>query len=141
MLYFHLTQSGAVDAISAKYPRESHPTEWDTRNDWPTMDHARRVAEAATVFAGALYIAIDSGPNVSPRFDVIKAPAIGDEVSYSFNGDTTPDGTIAGMSSNLRVIRTSTGRVYYRRGESGRWVRHGTWALIPGHINERNPSF
>lgn len=87
-------------------------------------------------------IVVDNGPHVSPRFSVIEPPKVGDKVSYGFNGDYYPDGEIVKISGkNLRIVTTSTGSKFWRRGNSGRWVMNGTWSLVPGHRSERNPSF
>lgn len=111
------------------------------RNDIRSMAHAEQLAAQATEFTGKLHIAIDRGAHVSPRMDVIRCPALGDKVSYSFNGDSYPDGEITGISPTLKVITTSTGSRYHRRGQTGSWLKGGTWSLIQGHHDKRNPSF
>lgn len=119
------------------------PDWWVTRNDFPTMAVAEHVAGLANDAAGkpGFYIAIDNGANVSPRFDVIEAPAVGWPVSYSFNGDSYPDGEIVRVGTGVRMtVTTSTGSRFYRSGQSGRWVKEGgTWSLRRGHHDERNP--
>ena len=126
------------DPLSDEHKREAH---WICRGrDW-TWSFAQEVANAATTFMRELYVAVDSGPNVSPRFDVIKAPRVGDDVSYGFNGDYYPDGKIVKVSKSL-MVTTSTGNVYRRRGKSGSWkMAGGTWSLVPGHRNDKNPCF
>lgn len=105
----------------------------------------RTMFETETEASAALLegeIVADQGAHVWPRFRVISPPAVGDAVSYAFNGDYTPDGTVVSVSKSLRVVKTSTGNVYYRRRKSAAWIRKGgTWGLVAGHVSRRNPSF
>lgn len=141
MLYFRINAAGAVTEIADKAPSPFGP-DWANRWDWKDLPSAQKVAASATEHAGERYIAIDNGGGCYPRFDVIRAPKVGDQVSYSFNGDSYPDGEIKSISASLRLITTTTGGTYYRRGESGRWVKKGgTWTLIRGHVNEHNREF
>lgn len=145
MLYFHRTAGTGVDRISAEYPREWRDADggaWLNRNDFKTFQAAEIVAAEATALGGDAYMAVDSGPNVSPRYDVIRAPALGDKVSYAFNGDYYPCGEITRISPSGAVITVSEGgKRFHRRGLSGAWVNAGTWCLVPGHISRLNPSF
>lgn len=156
MLYFHVNQRLEVTAITDMMPAvlrdgtdptqwARHPSNpgrgWVNRNDFDNMMFAQAVADAATVFSGRKHIATDSGEWVSPRYDVIEAPAVGDEVSKAFNGDYYPQGTIVKISDSMRVIETSTGLKFYRRKQSGAWINRGTWSLVPGHHTEWNPHF
>ena len=111
------------------------------RNNFNSLADAEAMADKATALNKELYIATDSGPCVSPRYDVVKMPELGDDVSYAFNGDSYPCGTIVAISESLRRIKVSTGRIFWRRKLSGSWVNAKTWSLIPGHVSERNPSF
>ena len=117
---------------------------WQNRNDWKTFDEVSRIARYLTAMTGETYLPSDAGPHRSPQYDIIKAPKIGDEVSYSFNGDSYPDGTIVKISPNW-MVTTSTGKRYNRsrQGVGGGWqsVGGGSWSLIPGHHYEQNPSF
>lgn len=143
MLYVKIVKGRAVSA-QIEYPGSEEMARrraWETRNDWKTFAAAqKRAAEL-----GAKYTATDSGEHVSPRYDVIAVPQVGDPVSYSFNGDTYPDGKIISVShpdKHYRIVKTDTGSVYYRRGLRGAWVkRGGTWSMVSGHRNQRNPSF
>lgn len=110
-----------------------------SRNDWDTKEQAEKVAADATAFSRRLYVVSDR-PNVSPRYDVVDAPSLGDRVSYYFNGDTYPDGEIARVSKTLKVMTTTTGNRYYRSTTGGSWTR-GSWSLVRGHRTTRNPSF
>ena len=98
------------------------------------------MADAASVFSGEAYVATDAGGQCSPRYDVIRAPAIGDEVSYGFNGDCYPCGTVVKVSKSLKRVETSEGKVFNRSKNTGRWFQHG-WALVNGHHYEQNPHF
>jgi len=111
------------------------------RNDFNSLTDAEVAAQDATALTGTTYIATDAGGYVSPRFDVKRLPQVGDQVSYSFNGDSYPDGEIKAISPTLKVITTTTGGRYHRRGQTGSWVKGGTWSLVQGHHNKRNPSF
>ena len=113
---------------------------YENRTDWGTFAVASNRAEQLTTTTDELYIPIDCGNGVSPRYDVIKAPKIGDDVSYSLNGDTYPCGQIAKISESLRRIETNSGRVFWRRKLSSSWI-DGCWFLVQGHIFEQNPSF
>lgn len=98
--------------------------------------------EAATAALRDGEIVADHGPAVWPRFAIIVRPAVGDPVSYGFNGDYYPDGHITYVGTSLREIRTSTGNTYYRRKKSAAWIKKGgTWGLVRGHIDRRNPEF
>lgn len=132
------TASIEVVAISNQ---AQHGDEWVNRWNWKTFEAAQEVANAASVFSGLNYIAIDSGANTFPRFDVICAPSIGDPVSYTFNGDYYPCGYIASISETLKKITTTTGHTFYRNKQSGSWSMHRTWSMIKGHISEMNPHF
>lgn len=156
MLYFNVDDKMNVMVISDVIPLILNTNEgykfwhrqldgttragWLNRNDIGTFEKAQRVAAAATKFMGKLYIATDAGDHVAPRYDVKEAPVVGDKVSYSFNGDTYPDGEIVKISTSLRVVTTSNGNRYYRHRLSGSWMRRA-WSLIPGHHYEQNPHF
>lgn len=112
----------------------------ENRNDWKTFEAAKHVAAHLKG-----HIATDAGSHVSPRYDVIKLPQVGDKVSYGFNGDCYPCGTIKSISKSLRLITTEDEgkgrRTFYRVRETGMWRNDGTWCLIPGHVSKLNPSF
>jgi len=102
---------------------------------------AEEIAAVLTQATEVSHIPIDRGGSRSPRFAAMAAPKLGDKISYSFNGDSYPCGTITLISSSLRRIESSTGRVFWRRKSSGSWILNGVWSMIPGHVSERNPSF
>lgn len=139
MLNFMLDPvSGNVVEITTECKRGA-----ENRNDWRSLDAAKVVATKATAFSGKLHLAVDRGAHTSPRYDVIEAPAVGDEVSYAFNGDYYPAGKINRVSASLNRIATDAGHVFYRTGkDSGRWVRAGgTWSMVAGTHDRRNPEF
>lgn len=114
----------------------------ESRSNWGSFEEAEKRAAEVTEATGVLYIATDSGSGCYPRFDVVRPPAVGDKVSYAFNGDYYPDGEVVKVSPTLKKVETSTGSVYYRRKLTGGWKKKGgTWSLINGHHNERNPHF
>lgn len=112
-----------------------------SRWDWKSYETVQDLAAKLSVTENKLYIGVDKGSSVSPRFDIIEAPAIGDEVSYAFNGDSYPCGKIVKISKSLRRIETDGGKVFYRRKLSGTWLNNHTWALVNGHVHTQNPHF
>lgn len=141
MLYIKF-ENGKPVAVSDDHQQG---TEWQARWDWHKLgfDHVQAIADQLnTLGHDGHYLATDNGPHCAPQFDVVLAPAVGDLVSYSFNGDTYPDGKVSKVSKDYRIITTDTGSRYYRRKLTGAWVKTGgTWSLVRGHHNERNPHF
>lgn len=114
---------------------------WQYRRNWESFERATEIAAGLTKLTGDLYLPIDNGTSTWPRYDVIEAPKVGDKVSYAFNGDYYPDGEITHITKTFQ-IKTSAGNTYRRRKNTGSWRQPGgTWSLVQGHINERNPSF
>lgn len=134
----HAPKHIVVVDVSTKH---QHGDGWVSRHDFKSLEQAQEVADAASNFDGIDYIATDSGYGVSPRYDVIQSPEVGDPVSYSFNGDTYPCGHIKSISKSLKVITVTDGRKFYRYRASGSWISRGIWFLVQGHISERNPHF
>lgn len=162
MNYFNINAALEVIAVSATFPgndsvwaRKPDGTigaGWISRWDW--SDHpvsprmfAQQLADSASKLGGDKFMVNDSGPGCSPRFDVVRAPAVGDVVSKGFNGDSYPVGKIVKISAKgmkLITVQADDGTVlrFYRKGERAAWVQAGgTWSLIHGTHNERNPSF
>ncbi len=106
-----------------------------------SYERMEEIAAELTEQTGVIYGAIDRGCGVSPRFDVMVMPQVGDEISYGFNGDYYPCGKIATISKSGSVITSDDGKRFYRRKLSGAWKYQQTWTMVPGHISERNPSF
>ncbi len=120
----------------------------ESRNTWKTFEAAKEVAAALNDPRPQVqnllrdeYIATDAGAHVSPRYDVIKLPKVGDKVSKAFNGDSYPAGVIKSISKSLKLITTDGGDKFYRVRETGSWRSGGTWSLTPGHVYTQNPSF
>jgi hypothetical protein len=83
----------------------------------------------------------DYGYGVSPQFGIIQAPAVGDDVSYGFNGDYYPCGKVEKIGKDYKRIKAG-GEWYYRRKLKPTWIKAGgTWALVRGIHDERNPHF
>jgi hypothetical protein len=141
MLHFELNAAAEVTAVAAKLPEGANHKSWTSRWDFNSLDDAQRIADSATKLTGRLYVAADAGEGVSPRYDVVEAPAVGDEVSYAFNGDYYPCGTITAISKSLKLVTTSTGRKFYRRRNSGAWLNGGMWSLVSGTHSRLNLEF
>ncbi len=139
MLYINLTTCSITDEFSVAEEwrlKDGHNVQ--SRWDWSTLE---RATEVCNMLDQELYMVTDSGAGCSPRFDIIKKPRVGDEVSYAFNGDSRPDGEIAKISKTMKMITTTTGSKYYRKQLTGRWVRGGCWTLVQGHVSKLNEAF
>ena len=113
------------------------------RWNWKSLDEVQLLALRLSSISStrASYIGVDYGSGCSPRFDIVELPKVGDLVSKSFNGDSYPCGVITKITRKFTVT-TSTNHVFRRRGESANWkLTGGTWSLISGHHDDRNPSF
>lgn len=139
MLYFLINTLGKLIDVRAESP--GRDTLIRTRHDLKNFEDANFLAIDASKLTGRLHLATDAGEYTWPRYDVIAAPVVGALVSKSFNGDSYHAGTIAKISASFKRVETDTGVVFFRRKLSGAWVNHGTWAMIPGHVSEQNPSF
>lgn len=130
-----LTDAALLDEI------ERGSSGWGVRN-WP---HAVELAALMTERARSLWLPVDYGTSRSPRYSIIPAPVVGSPVSYGFNGDYYPCGTIVKVSDatkGAKRVETSDGSVFYRRKLSASWIKAGgTWCMVVGHRDERNPSF
>lgn len=142
MLNFILSWStGELVAISDIASEDPDLTKVN-RNHFSSLVDAVDIADKANKLKnGKTYIATDAGKNCSPRYDVIAAPAVGSEVSQSFNGDSYPCGKIVKVSVSLRKVTTDTGKVFWRHKQTGSWLVNGYASMIAGHVSERNPSF
>lgn len=150
MLTVRMENGKAMEALTweqyeAARARRTNLT-YENRNDWKTMQRAEEVSNELTRASVArgdnrVFLAVDAGPNVSPRYDIVEAPKVGDKVSRGFNGDYYPAGEIAKVSASYKRVETTTGVVFFRRKQSAVWVSDRTWAMVDGHKDERNPSF
>lgn len=162
MLYFKINDRLDVVEISNGYPEEAKKSAqvwamradgglgagWLNRNDISQnaspMLMAQQIADSASKLSGAAYLAIDGGECVSPRYDVIKAPAVGDEVSKAFNGDYYPVGKIVAIGKEFKRIRVEGEcgvLIFFRRKLSGCWKYKGMWNLVGGSVSRWNPEF
>lgn len=107
-----------------------------------SYENAVEVAAHLTATTGKFHIGIDYGEWVSPRFNVIEfSIKAGDLVSMGFNGDYYPEGKVAKVSADKRIVTLENGKRFFRRRLSAAWVHDKTWSLVPGTRDERNPSF
>ncbi|WXB48017.1 hypothetical protein WCWAEYFT_CDS0315 [Vibrio phage VB_VaC_TDDLMA] len=135
MLNFNVTTGQVITSSEVmEFSKQGH--EILNRNKFKTLESAQKVCEQ---FGEDTYMVVDKGEYILPRFDVIEKPRVGDKVSYAFNGDSTPCGEIKSISKSLKVITTTDGQKFYRKGLSGTWKYNKTWSLISGHQEERNP--
>ena len=137
MLHFKLNTNNVVIAVSDKLSNDTI-----SRSDFTSRQMAEEIAAQATEVTKKLHIVVDRGNSRLIPYDVIEAPAVGNPVSYAFNGDYYPCGEITAVSPTLKKIVTSTGHEFYRSKQTGNWKLKGTFfSLIKGHIDKRNPSF
>lgn len=105
-----------------------------------TFEQVQVLADEASAFFGTTYIAAENR-NCSPKYRIIAPPKVGDPVSYTFNGDYTPCGHVVKVTKTL-MVRTSTGKCFRRKGRTAAWVLPGgTFSLVHGHVDRRNPEF
>jgi hypothetical protein len=105
-------------------------------------DFASKLAASASA-CGAVYIPVDRGPSVFPRYDVVEAPAVGDEVCKAFNGDQYPVGKVVKIGKDYKIVFVDGPRGllrFYRKKLSGSWLNNG-WSLVPGNEVRLNPEF
>jgi hypothetical protein len=149
MLHFRVNAEQEVIKVASEMPEGKRKwvsssedgSGWMTRHDIKSVEHAAEIAESAQKLTGKTYLPVDSGSGVWPRFDVIEAPAVGEAVSYAFNGDYYPCGHIKSISASFRMITTTEGQKFYRRKQTANWKYNRTWSLVDGHRSELNPSF
>ena len=122
----------------------------ENRHDWTTLARARQAAADATVCTHVAYLVADRGGHCRPRYDIMRAPQVGDNVSETFNGDSYPTGVIVEISKNYHKITTSDGSIFTRRKgtadnviDSARWCKQGgsTFTMRQGHTHKLNPEF
>lgn len=128
--------------------RDSYPNEFEYRDpawqncwDWTSFEEVERLALYVTAMIGKTHLAVDNTNAVSPRYDVMVAPKVGDHVSYGFNGDFYPDGEITKITKGWMII-TSGGNTYRRKGKRASWLQPGgTWSLVQGWISQQSTPF
>jgi hypothetical protein len=142
---FYIKFNGGLPAdISPDLPKgapRGSKNGWVTSRDAETFEQASTWSKYLTAMTGKTYLSYDQGPSHYPRYGVIEAPAVDDPVSYGFNGDYYPCGTITRITKGWRVT-TSEGKVFNRYKETAGWkMVGGTWGMVAGHVDERNPHF
>lgn len=144
---FYLIKRNKVVLISSSWDQAKRVSEQDgakivTRRDLESFEEATKLAEQVSAFTGDKWLPVDHTQYTSPRYDIIEAPKVGEFVSYGFNGDYYPDSKITKISASYRRVVTESGNVYYRRNQTASWKKKGgTWGMVKGYVNERNPSF
>lgn len=113
---------------------------WIGRHEIKDFEAATALAASATRLTGETYLPVDQGSGHWPRYDVVKAPKVGDVVSRGFNGDYYPVGTIVKITHNFKRVECNDGTVFWRRKNTGGWRDGGFW-MVQGTRDERNPSF
>jgi hypothetical protein len=114
---------------------------WKTDQDLESFDRAEKWAADASALLNKKYLAFHTAYRLHP-FGIMEAPAVGDPVSYEFNGDSYPDGFIERITPSYKTVYTTTGNVYRRKQKSPGWIKSGgTWWMVPGHTYKQNPSF
>lgn len=148
MLFIKFNSRGEpVRASTVRPPEGEYRVKgmWESRWDWKSFERVHYIVEMLNTLGDLRkFLPVDKGPDCSPRYDIIVAPAVGDKISYSFNGDSYPDGEIVKISKDYRVVTSSTGSRYWRSGfdKGAAWVKSGgTWSMIKGHVSEWNREF
>lgn len=133
-----------------RYFTEQRGCRIENRHDWKTLEQARKAARDTTACMYVVYLVGDRGAQCHPRYDIMRAPQVGDNVSEAFNGDSYPTGVIVEISKNYHKITTSDGSIFTRRKgaansilDSARWCKQGgsTFTLRQGHTHKQNPEF
>ena len=141
MRYFQVQDGKLVAAADSLTTDQHQDRSWKCSWDIKDFAMAESLAEQATEMFGEKFVGADRGAHVAPRYEFTRVPKVGDKVSYSFNGDTYPDGEIVTITNKYQVT-TSTGHKYRRKGLTAAWLRTGgTWCLVEGHHYEQNPHF
>jgi hypothetical protein len=119
--------------------------------DYKTFAEAEDIAAQLTEIYGVTWIAYDNGSGTSDQFGVMELPKVGDDVSYGFNGDYYPCGKIVRITKGLRIYTEDVSKsdgahrqkcTFNRKGKTSGWkMVGGTWSLIKGIVDERNPHF
>lgn len=141
MSHFNITKLEIIETVSSdayKAAREANDeivSHWDLTS----LEQAQQVVDLFSEKEELM--AVDKGEWVSPRFDIVRKPKVGDEVSMCFNGDYYPCGTIVKISDSMKLITTSTGKKFYRRKLTGVWLYSQTFGLIQGNHSKMNPEF
>ncbi len=124
-----------------KFPITKKTTGWIHSRDFPSYTEAWSMSAYLTAMTGKQFLPTDEGPGCSPRYRVIEAPAIGDEVSKGFNGDYYPVGKIVKITRTWQIT-TDQGNKFRRYKDTSGWrAEGGTWWMVAGVHDEQNPHF
>lgn len=129
--------------LAVKFGHDRVESENCRHHNWERVVYLAQAATSIYAMRGKqdVFLPVDHGTNSSSRFSVCVAPKIGSPVSRGYNGDYTPEGEITKISKSYRRVETSTGCVFYRKHKTATWKASGTWSMVGGHHNDRNPSF
>lgn len=135
MLYVTRNAEGQITSVSTESSREA-----ESRWDWKDFATVEAVAAEASLVTGKVFLPVDSGNGVSPRFDIVEAPKVGDFVSYGIGSDRYPDGEIISISASYKTVKTAA-NTYRRRKNTASWRNGSSCSMIPGFQDYRDPSF
>lgn len=144
MLYFYYRKGQGLVEIAEDFLSEPDDTiTCISRHEIGCFDIAEQIAKDATKLSGDLYLVSDAGDHVHPRFDVFKAPQVGDAVSKEFNGDAYSCGKIVSIGNGpTMLIKTDTNQTFKRRNSrAGSWAAGSVtspFSMVPGHVEKRN---
>jgi hypothetical protein len=139
MLFVKVVNDLPVEVAKQLTTEQHGDRAWQSRWDWKDFATVERLAKYVTAMTGKTYLPTDASASTSPRYDIIEAPMVGDEVSYGFNGDYYPCGKITRITKGWRVT-TDSGKVFNRVRDTGGWrMVGGTWWMVDGVVDERNP--
>lgn len=133
MLWFTETENGLV--VTEKMVDQTSLCHYD----FSTFDDVELVAKKFSTESDT-YLAVDRGDHCYPRYDVIRAPKVGEPISRAINGDYYPDGFIARITDGFKTVISTQG-TRYRRTKTGGWVANRYFAMVYGHRSELNPHF
>lgn len=110
---------------------------WDVKS----FDQAQAIAADESARTGRTVLAVDRGPNVWPRYNIVTPPQVGEDVSEGFNGDYYPVGKVEKIGKDYKRIKAG-GRWFYRRKLTARWCQGGSpFCLVQGTRHEWNREF
>ena len=116
-------------------------------SDMKSFEEAEVIAIKLTELTGETYLAFDNGSGTSHRYGVMVPPKVGDDVSFGFNGDYYPCGKVVRITPGWRIYTedpstsgTRSKCMFNRKGKTSGWkMKGGTWGLVKGIHDERNP--
>ena len=115
-----------------------------TYNRHDKADAEQHLEERQAADPDAKFILFNSADEDWPFYEVARLPQVGDEISYGFNGDSYPCGTIIKISKTMKKITGSEGDLFWRDQSPRRrttWRKNKTWTMTRGHTFKQNPHF